>query len=334
PHDHEHVLARAHQAGPEEVHRAVEAAAEAHRTWSRTPWVDRASVFLKASELLATTWRQTLNASTMLGQSKTAHQAEIDAACEIVDFLRFNLHFAERMYGEQPISSPGMWNRSEFRPLEGFIYAITPFNFTSIGANLPSSPAIMGNTVIWKPARTSLLSSYYLARLFEAAGLPPGVINFITGNSAEITDILLADPGLAGIHFTGSTSVFQSFWKTVGQNIARYRSYPRVVGETGGKDFILAHPSADPGALLTAIVRGAFEYQGQKCSAASRVYVPESLWEGLRDELVETTEGLAMGDPADFRNFMGAVIDRSAFQKICGYIERARESDDAEVIAG
>jgi 1-pyrroline-5-carboxylate dehydrogenase len=334
PHDHGHVVARAHQAGPDEIRRAVEAATEAHHAWSETPWLDRASVFLRAAELLATTWRQTLNASTMIGQSKTCHQSEIDAACETADFLRFNVHFAERIYAEQPLSSPGMWNRTEYRPLEGFIYAISPFNFTSIGANLSGAPAIMGNTVIWKPARTSLLSGYYNAKLFEAAGLPAGVINFLSGDSAAITDVLLSNPAFGGVHFTGSTGVFQSFWKTIGQNIAKYGSYPRIVGETGGKDFIVAHPSADPEAVVTAIVRGSFEYQGQKCSAASRAYVPESLWSEIRDPLVEITEGISMGDPADFRNFMGAVIDGRAFQKIRGYIERARESPNAEVIAG
>ena len=334
PHDHGHVLARAHKAGPDEVRRAVESTQGAWAEWSETPWSDRAAIFLRAADLLAGPWRQTVNAATMLGQSKTAHQAEIDAAAELVDFFRFNVHFAERIYSDQPISSPGMWNRSEYRPLEGFIYAITPFNFTSIGGNLPSAPALMGNVAIWKPARTAILSNYYVARIFQEAGLPPGVINFITGSSVQISEILMADPRLAGIHFTGSTAVFQSLWKTVGDTIADYRSYPRVVGETGGKDFVLAHPSADPDALVTALVRGAFEYQGQKCSAASRAYVPRSLWKEIEGPLVETTDGLAMGDPADFSNFVGAVIDRSAFDKITGYIERARAADDAEVIAG
>ncbi|MGD8320155.1 MAG: L-glutamate gamma-semialdehyde dehydrogenase [Gemmatimonadota bacterium] len=334
PHDHGHVLATAHKAGPDEVERAVAAAMEAHQAWSTMRWEDRAAVFLKAADLLAGPWRQILNASTMLGQSKTAHQAEIDAACELVDFLRFNVHFAEKIYAEQPMSSPGMWNRSEYRPLEGFVYAITPFNFTSIGGNLPSAPAIMGNTVVWKPARTSLFSNYFLAKMFEAAGLPPGVINFITGNSAQITKAILANPDFGGIHFTGSTSVFNSFWRDIGANVASYRSYPRIVGETGGKDFIIAHPSADPDAVRTALVRGGFEYQGQKCSAASRAYVPASMWEEIRDALADEVSGIPMGDVADFTNFVGAVIDRAAFDKIKGYIDDARDSDDAEIIAG
>jgi 1-pyrroline-5-carboxylate dehydrogenase len=334
PHDHGHVLAKAHKAGPAEVDKAIAAAMEAHHDWSRMRWEDRAAVFLRAADLLAGPWRQTLNASTMLGQSKTAHQAEIDAACEMVDFLRINVHFAERIYAEQPMSDRGMWNRSEYRPLEGFVYAITPFNFTSIGGNLPSSPAIMGNTVVWKPARTSLLSNYYMARLFEDAGLPPGVINYITGNSAQITKAVLANRDFGGIHFTGSTEVFNSFWRDIGTNVGGYKSYPRIVGETGGKDFVVAHPSADPAALVTALVRGAFEYQGQKCSAASRAYVPASLWKEIRGTLVDQVEGIAMGDVRDFSNFMGAVIDKPAFDKIKGYIDRAKESGDAEVIAG
>jgi 1-pyrroline-5-carboxylate dehydrogenase len=334
PHKHGHVLAKAHKAGPREVKKAISAAMRAHREWSAMRWEDRAAIFLKAAELLAGPWRQTLNASTMLGQSKTAHQAEIDAACEMVDFFRFNVHFAEQIYAQQPMSDRGMWNRSEYRSLEGFVYAITPFNFTSIGGNLPSSPAIMGNTVVWKPARTSLFSNYYMAKLFEAAGLPPGVINFITGNSAQITQAVLADPNFGGIHFTGSTEVFNSFWRDIGANVGSYRSYPRIVGETGGKDFIVAHPSADPDALLTAIVRGAFEYQGQKCSAASRAYVPESVWKKIRKPLVETVNEISMGDVADFSNFMAAVIDKAAFDKIKGYIDRARKSKDARIIAG
>ncbi len=334
PHDHGHVLAKAHKAGPAEVKRAVTAAMEAHHDWSCTRWEDRAAIFLKAAELLAGPWRQVINASTMLGQSKTAHQAEIDAAAEMVDFFRFNVHFAERIYAEQPLSDPGMWNRSQYRALEGFVYAITPFNFTSIGGNLSSSPALMGNTVVWKPARTAMLSNYYMAKLFEAAGVPGGVINFITGNSAAITDELLAHRDFGGVHFTGSTGVFNSFWKTIGENVGNYRSYPRIVGETGGKDFIIAHPSADPQALVTAILRGAFEYQGQKCSAASRVYVPRSIWAQIKDTLVGEADNITVGDVADFSNFMGAVIDKAAFDKIQGYIERAKASPDAEVIAG
>jgi 1-pyrroline-5-carboxylate dehydrogenase len=262
------------------------------------------------------------------------HQAEIDSAAELVDFFRFNAHFAQELYEEQPISSKGIWNWAEYRPLEGFVYAITPFNFTSIAGNLPAAPALMGNTVLWKPARTSLLSSYYIQKLFEEAGLPGGVINFIMGNSAEITNQLFTDPYFAGVHFTGSTPVFQSMWTAVGKNIQNYKGYPRLVGETGGKDFIIAHPSSDPKAVTTAIIRGAFEYQGQKCSAASRVYIPESLWGQMKDDLVAQTDGITVGDPRDFRNYMAAVIDKSAFGKICGYIDRAKESDDSEVIAG
>jgi len=334
PHDHGHVLATYHKAGPDEIRKAILASQEAHREWSAWPWEDRVSVFLKAGELLATTWRSTVNASTMLGQSKTAHQAEIDAAAELVDFFRFNAHFAQELYEDQPISSRGVWNSVEYRPLEGFVYAITPFNFTSIAGNLPSAPALMGNTVLWKPARTSLLSNYYIQKLFEEAGLPPGVINFITGNSGEITRQVFTNPHFAGVHFTGSTPVFNSMWKAVGENISGYKGYPRLVGETGGKDFIIAHPSADPGAVTTAILRGAFEYQGQKCSAASRIYLPESLWKEMGDTLIRETDGLSMGDVRDFRNFMGAVIDKAAFDKISGYIERARASADSEVVAG
>jgi len=334
PHDHGHVLANYHKAGPEEIQKAIEASQEAHEDWSAWPWEDRVAVFLRAAELLSSTWRSTVNASTMLGQSKTVHQAEIDSAAELIDFFRFNAHFAQKLYEEQPISSKGIWNWSEYRPLEGFIYAITPFNFTSIAGNLPSAPALMGNTVLWKPARTSLLSSYYIQKLFEEAGLPPGVINFIMGNSAEITEKVFSHPDFAGVHFTGSTPVFQSMWTAVGENINTYKGYPRLVGETGGKDFIVAHPSADQEALKTAILRGGFEYQGQKCSAASRIYIPESIWSGMKDSLIEETNAIAMGDPRDFRNFMGAVIDKAAFDKISGYIKRAQESDDAEVIAG
>ncbi|MGD2120982.1 MAG: L-glutamate gamma-semialdehyde dehydrogenase [Gemmatimonadota bacterium] len=334
PHDHSHVLGTYHKAGPEEIKKAIQASQEAHKEWAAWPWEDRVAVMLKAGELLSTSWRSTINAATMLGQSKTAHQAEIDSAAELVDFFRFNAHFAQELYEEQPISSKGIWNSVEYRPLEGFIYAITPFNFTSIAGNLPSAPALMGNTVLWKPARTSLLSSFFIQKLFEEAGLPPGVINFITGNSAEITRQVFTNPYFAGVHFTGSTPVFNSMWNAVGENIGSYKGYPRLVGETGGKDFIIAHPSADPEAVVTAIVRGAFEYQGQKCSAASRIYLAETLWSEIKDTLVSQTEGIAMGDVRDFRNFMGAVIDRAAYDKITGYIERARESADSEIVAG
>ena len=286
PHDKDHVLADVHQGGPKEVEAAVKASAAAWEDWHRVPWEERAAVFLRAAELLAGPWRDTLNAATMLGQSKTAHQAEIDAACELIDFWRFNPAFMIRMYEEQPVSSPGVWNRLEYRPLEGFVFAVSPFNFTAIGGNLTGAPALMGNTVLWKPASTAMLSAYYTMRIFQEAGLPDGVINLVYGSGKDIGDPALASPDLAGVHFTGSTAVFQGMWKTIGQNIASYRSYPRIVGETGGKDFIVAHPTADAEAVATAILRGSFEYQGQKCSAASRVYAPESMWPAIREQLV------------------------------------------------
>ena len=334
PHDIGHSLAKWHWGGAKEVRSAIDAAAEARADWASWTFERRASVFLRAADLLATTWRDTLNASTMLCQSKTAHQAEIDAACELIDFFRFNVYFAERLYQDQPISGPGMWNRVDYRALEGFVYAITPFNFTSIAGNLPTAPALMGNTVIWKPSRTTILSGYYIAKLLEEAGMPPGVINFVPGESADITDVVLKHRDFAGVHFTGSTSVFQSFWRTIGENVPNHRSYPRIVGETGGKDFIIAHPSADPDALTTAIVRGAFEYQGQKCSAVSRVYIPESIWKKMRDQLLSQVEELQMGDVTDFRNFMGAVIDKKAFDKITGYIADAEKTSDANILVG
>ena len=334
PHAHGHVIARAHRAGPKEVEAAVAAALEARHDWSRTPWEERAAVFMRAADLLAGPWRQRLNAATVLGQSKTAYQAEIDAACETADFFRFNAHFSEMIDGMQPQSERGVWNHADYRPLEGFVYAISPFNFTAIGANLCGAPAIMGNVVVWKPAHAAMLAGHYIMKLFEAAGLPPGVVNFIGGDPARITADLLSRPSLAGVHFTGSTEVFQGMWKTIGNNIASYRSYPRIVGETGGKDFIVAHPSAEVAALRTAIVRGAFEYQGQKCSAASRAYIPRSVWAQLEGPLIEEAASLAVGDPRDFTNFMGAVIDRRAFERINGYVERARTSRDAEVLVG
>jgi 1-pyrroline-5-carboxylate dehydrogenase len=334
PHKHGHTLATCHWAGPKEIEAAIQAAKKARKEWAAWSWEDRATVLLKAAELLATTWRDTLNAATMLCQSKTAHQAEIDAACELIDFYRFNVHFAERLYQDQPVSAPGMWNRIEYRELEGFVYAITPFNFTSIAGNLPTSPALMGNTVIWKPGRTTIFSGYYIAKLLDAAGMPPGVINFISGDSSQITDMVLSSPEFAGVHFTGSTAVFQSFWRTIGENIHKYTSYPRIVGETGGKDFIIAHPSADVDALIAAIVRGAFEYQGQKCSAASRVYIPDTVWKVMKDRLLSEVEAIPMGDVSDFRNFMGAVIDEKAFKKITSYIDDARSSFDAEILVG
>jgi 1-pyrroline-5-carboxylate dehydrogenase len=332
PHDHQHVLAEWHLADPKHVEQAIVAAAKARGEWAAASLDDRAAVFLRAAELLTTTWRATLNAATMLGQSKTAFQAEIDAASELIDFWRFNPFFAEELYAEQPISSHRMWNRLEYRPLEGFVYAVTPFNFTSIGGNLPTAPALMGNTVIWKPAASAVLSGYYIMRLLEAAGLPPGVINFVPGDPVQISNILLDSPDLGGIHFTGSTPVFHGMWKKVGDNIDRYRSYPRLVGETGGKDFIVAHPSAAVDELAVAIARGGFEYQGQKCSAASRIYVPESLWDRVRDRVVGMMQDMKMGDVRDFRNFLGAVIDRKAFTKISGYIEDARRN--ATVLQG
>jgi 1-pyrroline-5-carboxylate dehydrogenase len=324
PHDHRHVLADYHLAGPEHVQQAIAAAAAARREWASWAWEDRAAVILRAAELLATSWRSTIVAATMLGQSKTAFQAEIDAASEMIDFWRFNTWFAQELYGEQPVSSPGMWNQMEYRALEGFVYAITPFNFTAIGGNLTTAPALMGNAVVWKPATTAMLSGYYTLRVLEEAGLPPGVINFIPGDAAEITRALLDSPDLAGVHFTGSTAVFQGIWKKVGENIEKYRGYPRLVGETGGKDFIVAHPSADPAAVAVAIARGGFEYQGQKCSAASRVYVPESLWGEVRDRTIAMMKEIKVGDVRDFRNFVSAVIDQKAFTRISEYVDHAR----------
>jgi 1-pyrroline-5-carboxylate dehydrogenase len=334
PHDKEHVLAEVHQGGAEHVQLAIDAAAKAWEDWSRWPWEERAGVVLRAAELLAGPWRDTLNAATMLGQSKTAHQAEIDAACESIDFFRFNVEFMYRVYSEQPVSSPGIWNRLEYRPLEGFVFAVSPFNFTAIAANLTSSPALMGNVVVWKPAGTAMLSAYYLMRLFQEAGLPDGVINLVYGSGATIGDAALSSPHLAGIHFTGSTPVFNSMWRTVASNMERYRNYPRIVGETGGKDFIVAHPSADVDALATAIVRGSFEYQGQKCSASSRIYAPSNLWPELRERLQEEVATIKMGDVADFGNFMGAVIDSSSFRTQSEAIEEAKASPDADIVVG
>ncbi|HEY6222604.1 MAG TPA: L-glutamate gamma-semialdehyde dehydrogenase [Gemmatimonadales bacterium] len=334
PHCHHHVLAKVHQAGPQQIAAAIAAARAAWPEWARTSLEERAAVFLKAADLLAGKYRATVNAATMLGQSKTAHQAEIDAACELIDFYRFNAHFAERIHAEQPLSVTGTWNLMDYRPLEGFVYAISPFNFTSIGGNLSASPAIMGTTVVWKPAGTAVYSNYFIMQLLIEAGLPPGVINFLPGPAAPISAALLADRHLGGIHFTGSTEVFQSLWETVSQNLREYRDYPRLVGETGGKDFIVAHASADPDALATAIVRGAFEYQGQKCSAASRAYLPDSLWPAVRDRVGAMLERVRVGDPADFRNFMGAVIDRKAFDKISGYIEGARAAPGVKILFG
>jgi 1-pyrroline-5-carboxylate dehydrogenase len=332
PHSHQHVLADWHKATDEHVRLAVDAAREAQREWANWPWEDRAAVFLRAAELLSTTWRATLNAATMLGQSKTAYQAEIDSACELIDFYRFNCAFAQELYDEQPQSSHMFWNQLDYRPLEGFVYAVTPFNFTGDRRQPPTAPALMGNTVIWKPASSAMLSAYYVLKLLEAAGLPPGVINFLPGDPAMISDTLLSHRDLAGVHFTGSTGVFNSMWKTIGANMNRYRSYPRIVGETGGKDFMIAHSSADPQALAVAIARGGYEYQGQKCSAASRIYVPKSLWPQVRDAAVGMIEQIQMGDVRDFRNFMGAVIDEKAFKKIDEYIGDAKKN--ARIVTG
>jgi 1-pyrroline-5-carboxylate dehydrogenase len=334
PHCHRHVLATVHQAGAAEVEQAVAAALDARHEWSTWSFERRAAVFLKAADLLAGKHRASVNAATMLGQSKTAHQAEIDAACELIDFWRFNVHYAEWLYGVQPLSVPGVWNAMEYRPLEGFVYAVTPFNFTSIGGNLPTAPAIMGATAVWKPAATAAYSNYFLVKVLEEAGLPPGVINFVPGPAAHVTQVALAHRRLGGVHFTGSTEVFQSLWRQVAANLSSYADYPRLVGETGGKDFILAHASADVDVVATAIVRGAYEYQGQKCSAASRAYVPDTLWPGVRDRVVAMLERVTLGDPADFRHFMGAVIDRKAFEKINGYIEAAKADPRATIIAG
>src|SRR5262245_7678215 len=334
PHHKSHVLADVHSGGPAEVEQAIAAAREARHDWARMPWEDRASVFLRAAELLSGPWRATLNAATMLGQSKTAHQAEIDAACELTDFFRFNVEFMTRIYKEQPNSAPGTWNRLEYRPLEGFVFAVTPFNFTAISGNLPSAPALMGNTVVWKPASTAAFSAYFVMRLLQEAGLPDGVINLVYGPGATIGDAALASQELAAIHFTGSTGVFNSMWKTVGSNVGEYRNYPRIVGETGGKDFIVAHPSADVEAVATAIVRGSFEYQGQKCSAASRVYAPSNLWPELRERLADEVKQLKVGDVSDFSNFMGAVIDANALKTQRDAIEEARSAAKAKVLVG
>ena len=333
PHRRSHVLADVEKGGAAEVERAIAAARAAHPAWSRTPWHERTAIFLRAAELIAGPWRSTINAATMLNQSKTAYQAEIDAACETIDFLRFNAEYLVRIYEEQPVSSPGVWNRMEYRALEGFVLAISPFNFTAIGANLTTSPALMGNTVVWKPASTAALSAWITMRILEEAGLPPGVINLIFGPGAEMGAAALASPELAGVHFTGSTPVFHSIWRTIGNDIDRYRNYPRLVGETGGKNFILAHPSADPAAVAAAIVRGSFEYQGQKCSASSRLYIPSNLWGDVRDILEREVGGIAMGDVSDFTNFMGAVIDEPSFRTQRDAIAEAKAAG-AEIVTG
>ncbi len=334
PHDHKHLLAQYHKAGPEEIELAVQEAKKAWKEWSEMNWVSRAAVFLRAAELLATKYRDILNASTMLGQSKTIHQAEIDSACELIDFYRFNPYYMNLIYTEQPDSSAAIWNYMEYRALEGFVFAVTPFNFSSIAGNLPTSPAMMGNVVLWKPASSAVYSAYFLTQLWKEAGLPEGVINFIPGPGRYVGDPVLEKRDLAGVHFTGSTAVFQSMWKTIGASIMNYHSYPRIVGETGGKDFVFVHASADGDAVVAALVRGAFEYQGQKCSAASRAYIPQNLWTRMKNSLVDQIKTIKMGDIMDFSNFMGAVIDKPAFDSIVEYIEYAKNSSEAEIIAG
>jgi 1-pyrroline-5-carboxylate dehydrogenase len=334
PHDHRHVLGTYHRAGEAEVRQAIEAAAEAWKSWSETPWEHRAAVMLKAAELLAGPWRDTLNAACMLNQSKNVFQAEIDAACELIDFWRFNPHYMRFIYEQQPGSAPGHWDYVEYRALEGFVFAVTPFNFASIAGNLPTAPALMGNAVLWKPASSAVFTGWYLMKLMEAAGFPPGVINFVPGSGSKVGNPVMGSPSLAGIHFTGSTPVFQGMWKAIGDNIASYRTYPRIVGETGGKDFVFAHASADIEALAAALVRGAFEYQGQKCSAASRAYIPRSIWKQLKENLLGQISEIAMGPPTDFRNFFNAVIDAGAFSDITGYIQHAKDSSDAEILCG
>ena len=335
PHNHQHVLGLMRDATDVDVSAAVDAALAAAPGWRALSFDDRAAIFLKAADLLAGPWRQTLNAATILGQSKSAYQAEIDAACELIDFLRFNVHYSRRLLAEQPISSAGVWNQLEYRPLEGFVLAITPFNFTAIAGNLPTAVALMGNVVVWKPSPTQQLAAHYTMRLLEAAGLPPGVINLVTGSGQAVSEVALRHPELAGIHFTGSTGTFQHLWRTVGENITGYRGYPRLVGETGGKDFVIAHPSADPWVLSTALIRGAFEYQGQKCSAASRAYVPRSVWTRVQDELVAVIKSLTMGDvAADLSTFMGAVIDDRSFGRISAALARAKERPAVSVLTG
>lgn len=336
PHDHKTVIGRYHKAGKKEVEMAIDAALKARESWAAMDWTERAAIFLKAGDLLASPyWRNTLNAATMLTQSKNAFQAEIDSACELIDFFRFNAYYAQQIYNEQPPHSPeGQWNKLEYRPLEGFVFAVSPFNFTSIAGNLPTSPALMGNVVLMKPASSAVYTGYWLMKLFEAAGFPPGVINFVPGSGSQVGNPVMNSPHFAGIHFTGSTPVFQSMWRIVGENISKYKSYPRIVGETGGKDFVFVHKSADVDAVNTALIRGAFEYQGQKCSAASRAYVPQSMWRTLKKKLLDEIKTIKMGDPEDFTNFMNAVIDKNAFDSITGYINFAKKSKDAEIITG
>lgn len=334
PHKYQHKLGLYHKAGPEEVRSAIKGAMAVAKDWAAMPASSRAAIFLKAAELLSTKYRPILNAATMLGQSKTCYQAEIDSACEMIDFLRFNCYFQEQMYSMQPLSGPGMWNHMEYRPLEGFVFAVTPFNFTAIAGNLTTSAALLGNVVVWKPASTAVYSGHFIMKLLEEAGLPPGVIQFVPGSGAAVGDLCLKDPNLAGVHFTGSTGVFQDMWKNIGNQIHHYRSYPRIVGETGGKDFVFAHPSADVEGLVANTIRGAFEYQGQKCSAASRAYIPKSLWKEVKERIIAEVKTIKMGDVADFRNFMGAVIDKKSFDNIRRYIEGVKNSSEAEIIVG
>lgn len=335
PHEHSKKLGHYHKAGKEEIEKAINAALKARKAWAEMPWEHRASIFKRAAELLSEEWRSTLNAACMLCQSKTVFQAEIDAACELIDFFRFNTYYMAEIYKDQPSSSSSIYNRMEYRPLEGFVFAITPFNFASIAGNLPSAPAIMGNVALWKPASSAVYTAYWIMKLFQEAGLPDGVINFIPGSGSQVGEPVLTNSNLAGVHFTGSTNTFQWMWKAIGENIKNYKTYPRIVGETGGKDFVFVHPSANREILLTALIRGAFEYQGQKCSAASRAYIPDSIWnDGFNEALIKTTNNLTMGSPEDFRNFMAAVIDKPAFTSITSYIDEAKESPDAEIIAG
>ena len=334
PFDHKHSVGQYHTADKEHIEEAVATALEARKKWAATSWEHRAAIFLKAAELLAGPFRYKMNAATMIAQSKNVFQAEIDSACELIDFLRFNVEFMTEIYSNQPQSAPGIWNRMEYRPLEGFVYAVTPFNFTAIAGNLPAAPAMMGNVVIWKPARSQVYSAQVIMELFKAAGLPDGVINMVTGNSSTITDVVLSSPDFSGVHFTGSTPVFNSFWETIGKNMNIYKTYPRIVGETGGKDFIWAHPSSNPKEVATSISRGAFEFQGQKCSAASRAYLPKSLWPAIKEAVAKDVASFKMGSPGDTSNFINAVIDNRAFKKLSGYIEQAKKDADAEIIIG
>ncbi|HVE12976.1 MAG TPA: L-glutamate gamma-semialdehyde dehydrogenase [Elusimicrobiota bacterium] len=334
PHDHGRLLARYHMGGAKETKAAIDAALKARRDWANTPWEERAAIFLRAAELLAGPYRQVLNAATVLGQSKNAYQAEIDSACELIDFWRYNVRFCEQIYGLQPSSSKGQWNLVDYRPLEGFVFAVTPFNFTAIAGNLPTAPAMLGNTVVWKPAATAMLNAHFILEILRKAGLPDGVINMVAGPASEISSVVLNHPELAGVHFTGSTPVFQSMWTQVGQNIARYRSYPRLVGETGGKDFVLLHPSGDLDEAATALTRGAFEYQGQKCSAASRAYVPDTRWPALKKKMGENLARIKMGPPEDFENFVNAVIDKKAYDSIMGYVQQVKPKNGAKILFG